>query len=57
MTIAANTEPYHNVVTNDEGVILLTSQMENAVAQAEQDFKQGKCLSEEDLRQRLAQWL
>lgn len=57
MTIAANTEPYHNVVTNDEGVILLTSQMENAVAQAEQEYKKGKSLSEEDLRQRLVQWL
>ena len=49
--------PEESIVTDDDGIIQLTSQMGNAVAQADQDYKQGKCLTGEDLRQRFAKWL
>ena len=45
------------IITDDEGIIQLSSQMEKSVAQAEQDYEQGKCLSDDTFKQRFAKWL
>ena len=43
--------------TDEFGRIILTQEMRNAVKRAEQDFEDGKCLSESDFNERFAKWL
>ncbi len=45
------------IVTDDEGIIQLSPKMMEAVTKAELDYEQGKCLTEDALKQRFAQWL
>ena len=47
-----------NLIQTDElGRVTLSSQMREAVAKAERDYEQGKCLSEEEFKQRFEKWL
>ena len=47
-----------NLIQTDElGRVTLSSQMREAVAKAERDYEQGKCLSEEEFKQRFQKWL
>ena len=39
------------------GKIKLTSKMRAAVAKAERDLEEGRCLTEESFRERFAKWL
>lgn len=43
--------------TDEYGRIELTPQMREAAAIAERDYEEGKCLSENDFKQRFAKWL
>lgn len=43
--------------TDDYGRIALTLQMREAVAKAGHDYEEGRCLTEDDFKQRFAQWL
>lgn len=48
----------HSLNTTDKsGKIVLTSQMQEALAKAENAYKDGKCLSEEAFNQRFEKWL
>ena len=44
-------------MTDEFGRIILTQEMKDAVHKAEQDYEDGKCLTEEQFKQRFAQWL
>ena len=44
-------------ITDDCGRIVLTQEMRDAAHKAEQDYEDGKCLSEEQFKQRFAKWL
>jgi hypothetical protein len=43
--------------TDELGRIILTKEMRKAVLQAEEDMKNGKCLSEEGFVKRFSKWL
>ena len=43
--------------TEDCGRIVLTNKMREAVLQAECDYEEGRCLSEEAFQKRFAKWL
>ncbi len=43
--------------TDEFGRIVLTPQMREAALQAERDYEEGRCLSENDFKQRFAKWL
>lgn len=47
-------EPFE---TDELGRIVLTKEMRKAVHQAEEDLKNGKCLSEEGFVNRFSKWL
>lgn len=47
-------EPFQ---TDELGRIVLTKEMRKAVHQAEEDLKNGKCLSEEGFVNRFSKWL
>ena len=44
-------------MTDEAGRILLTSEQKNAIAKAEQDLENGKCISEDAFKTRFAKWL
>ena len=50
----ASAEPFQ---TDELGRIVLTKEMRKAVHQAEEDLKNGKCLSEEGFVNRFSKWL
>ena len=43
--------------TDDCGQIVLPQEMRDAAHKAEQDYEDGKCLTEEQFKQRFAKWL
>lgn len=47
-------KPY---MTDEFGRIMLSQKMKEAVKKAEQDYEDGKCLSEVQFKQRFAKWL
>lgn len=50
----ASAEPFQ---TDELGRIVLTKEMRKAVLQAEEDLKNGNCLSEEGFVNRFSKWL
>ena len=44
-------------MTDEDGRIILTAEQKNAIAKAEKDFENGKCISEDAFQTRFAKWL
>ena len=44
-------------ITDEFGRIVLSPEMKESMRVAEQEYKDGKCLSEEQFKQRFAKWL
>ena len=44
-------------MTDEFGRVVLTKEMREAVHKAERDYENGRCLSEEQFKQRFAKWL
>jgi len=43
--------------TDDQGQIVLSPEMKDAVSKAEQNLANGQCITEEAFRQRFSKWL
>ena len=46
-----------NVSSDETNVFQLSPQMEKSIVQAENDYEQGKCITEDSFKQRFAKWL
>ena len=55
--LCQDTEQPGFTVTDELGRVVLTQEMREAVRRAEREYEDGKCLSEEQFRQRFSKWL